>query len=254
MANQMPVVRSEMNPENMRALADRIDFDQQWRRPFTDELTQAEADRRDAGVWLRRYASDHGVFLEELKKGAEYMRGFKFERCSFGTYHRGCGTREWHSAINQYADEHRKTADPLAMVEHRASPMMMYTALKISDELPRAIMLFERERKGENPTHYKMCAHDPRPATPLPDNHLTCLLGKSCRECAMLKAIDANDRMTPEAKDEAKAWTCVTHVLLVSNQDSYFEQILFDKSDAAFEERLIDLYREPPEPGLEPQD
>ena len=48
--------------------------------------------------------------------------------------------------------------------------------------------------------------------------------------------------MTPEAKDEAKAWTCATHFLLESKPDVFFESILRDKSDDAFEARLIESF------------
>jgi hypothetical protein len=109
----------------------------------------------------------------------------------------------------------------------------------ISDEVPRMILLFEYERTGRLGNSYKMCRHDPRPATPLPDNHLYCALGKQCRKCPFLARIDSSERMTPEAKDEAKAWTCATHVLLESKTDSYMETILRDKSDDAFEHRLV---------------
>jgi hypothetical protein len=44
--------------------------------------------------------------------------------------------------------------------------------------------------------------------------------------------------MTPEAKDEAKAWTCATHFLLESKPDVYFEGILRDKGDDAFDAQL----------------
>lgn len=46
------------------------------------------------------------------------------------------------------------------------------------------------------------------------------------------------DKMTPEAKDEAKAWTCATHFLLESQPDVFFDGILRDKSDDAFDDRL----------------
>src|SRR5581483_2690469 len=92
-----------MTPEDIEALANRIDHDQLWRRPGIerDEFTQEQSDRFWAGVHLRRYARQRGVVVEELKKGREYIRGFKFERADeFSTDHRGCGTREWHGALN----------------------------------------------------------------------------------------------------------------------------------------------------------
>lgn len=218
-------------PEELEALANRIDFDEQWKRsPLDETMTNAEKDRRLAGVHLRRYASDRGNMLEELKEGAQYIRGMRLERANRGTDQRGCGDHEWHVAINVESDRLRAAGQEF--------PRMMYAAKSISDEVPRMVLLFERERTTGMPSTYKMCAHDPRPATPLPDNHLACALGQECRKCPHLAAIDRSERMTPEAKDEAKAWTCATHFLLESKPDVFFEGILHDKSDAAFDARL----------------
>lgn len=224
-------------PEELEALANRIDFDQQWRRsPFDETMTDAEKDRMWAGVHLRRYAHDRGNMLEQLKEGAMYIRGMRLERPNRGTDQRGCGDNEWHHAINAYSesDVFKRPADGSS----KPWPQMMYAAKSISDEVPRMVLLFERERTHGMPTAYKMCGHDPRPATPLPDNHLACALGQECRKCPHLAAIDRSERMTPEAKDEAKAWTCATHFLLESKPDVFFEAILHDKSDAAFDARL----------------
>lgn len=224
-------------PEELEALANRIDFDEQWKRsPLDETMTDAEKDRMWAGVHLRRYARDRGNMLEQLKEGAQYIRGMRLERANRGTDQRGCGDHEWHVAINAYAasDAFPKPADGRS----KDWPRMMYAAKAISDEVPRMVLLFERERTTGMPSTYKMCAHDPRPATPLPDNHLACALGQECRKCQHLAAIDRSERMTPEAKDEAKAWTCATHFLLESKPDVFFEGILHDKSDAAFDARL----------------
>ncbi len=174
--------------------------------------------------------------LEQLQEGAGYMRGMRLERANRGTDQRGCGDSAWHGAINAESDRCRSNNEPW--------PRMMYTAKMISDEVPRMVLLFQYERERGMPDTYKMCAHDPRPATPLKDNHLRCALGKECRKCPYLTAIDRDDRMTPEAKDEAKAWTCATHFLLESKPDVYVEQILFDKSDDAFQERLMQSFGE----------
>ena len=134
-------------------------------------------------------------------QGDEYMRGFKLERVDdLSTARRGCGTHEWHVALNGKGIKDQ-------------APHWMYTAKMVSDEVPRMILKFEQERRGLAET-YKMCAHDPRPATKLPDNHLRCQLNQECRKCPFLARIEANERMTDQAKDEAKAWTCATHVLL----------------------------------------
>lgn len=194
-------------------------------------MTPEQRDRLNAAVNLRRYAHDRGTVLEALKEGREYMRGFKLERCHMDTDHRGCGTDGWHGAINRFSDVCRKAG--------KLWPKMMYTAKMVSDEVPRMILLFENERRGL-PDSYKMCGHDPAPATPLPDNHLRCALGKQCRECEYLGAIEQDEHMTNEAKDEAKAWTCATHILLEASEENHrFEQFLYDKSDDAFHDRLL---------------
>lgn len=218
-----------MTPEEIEALANRIDYQELWRRPGLerDEFTQEQRDRLDAGVNLRRYARQRGVVVEALKEGGQYMRGYHFTRADeFSTDRRGCGTREWHGALNGKE-----------IKDH--APHWMYTAKMISDEVPRMILLFEYERTGRLGNSYKMCSRDPRPATPLPDNHLRCALGLACRKCPFLARIDAQEGMTPEAKDEAKAWTCATHVMLESKPDVYLETILHDKSDDAFNARLV---------------
>jgi hypothetical protein len=167
-----------------------------------------------------------------MKKN-KYIRGRRLERASYGT-DIGCGTVEWHRACN--AEGNRQYA------QGGKWPRVMYNALKISDEVPRMTMLFKLEREHAMPSSFKLCAHDPRPATPLPDNHLRCALGVECRRCEYLAAIDRSDSMTPEAKDEAKAWTCATHFLLESPPDVSFDLVLWDKSDAAFEcRRAIDF-------------
>lgn len=218
-----------MTPEEIQALANRIDHEQLWRvSPFDqDKLTPEQQDRLWAGVYLRRHASHRMEVVEALKEGHEYIRGYKFTRADdLSTDRRGCGTNEWHGALNGKGLGEQ-------------APHWMYTAKMISDEVPRMILLFEYERTGRLGNSYKACGHDPRPATPLPDNHLRCALSKQCRKCPFLARIDANERMTPEAKDEAKAWTCATHVLLESKTDTYMESILRDKSDDAFESQLV---------------
>ena len=223
-----------MKSEEIEALANRIDHEELWRRPGMerDSLTQDQRDRLDAGVNLRRFADQRFAVAEELKKGAEYIRGFKFVRAdNMSTDRRGCGTHEWHVAVNAYSDAERKAGRPW--------PSWMYRAMMASDEVPRMILLFERERTVGLANSYKMCGHDPNPATPLPDNHLRCALDVECRKCPHLAAIEIRESMTPEAKDEAKAWTCAIHILLESNLDTYIEQFLRDKSDDAFDAQLV---------------
>lgn len=216
------------DPAEIEALANRIDKDQLWRHPplDLDQLTPEQRDQREAGINLRRYAHDRGTVIQSLQEGREYIRGFKFERADeFSTDRRGCGTHQWHVALNGKGI-------------HDQAAHWMYTAKMISDEVPRMILLFERERKGLA-TSYKMCGHDPSPPIPLLDNHLRCALDKQCRKCPFLARIEAQEGMTNEAKDEAKAWTCATHVLLESKPDVYLERILSHKGDDAFDTQLI---------------
>lgn len=219
-------------PEEIEALANRIDHEQLWRTsPFEhDKLSQEQRDRMDAGVYLRRYADDRFTVVRELKKGAEFIRGYKLTRAEMCTDARGCGTSAWHGAINGESDRRREQGQEF--------PRVLYDAKKISDEVPRMILLFELERTTGLPQSFKMCGHDPRPAKQLKDNHLRCALGKECRKCEYLDAIDRSKEMTPEAKDEAKAWTCATHFLLESKPGVYFETILREKSDDEFDARM----------------
>lgn len=227
-----------MTPEQLEALANRIDYEELWRRPGMkrDGMTQEQRDRLDAGVNLRRYARARGIVVEHMKQGAQYIRGAKLTRpdSHYGPDKRGCGTNDWHQSVSAYNAALHAAGQPWAG--------WMYTAIKVADEVSRMILLFEREREDALGDSYKMCAHDPRPATPLPDNHLRCMLGHECRKCPHLAAIDASERMTPEAKDEAKAWTCATHVLLESKLDTFFESFLRDKSDDAFDARLLESF------------
>jgi hypothetical protein len=239
----------------IEALANRIDHEELWRHSPFDRvsMTPEQQDRLDAGVYLRRYAHDRFCVVEELKKGAEYIRGYKLTREGMGTDRRGCGTGAWHGAINRYADSPAfpRPADGRS----KDWPRMMYTAKMVSDEVPRMILLFENERRGLA-THFKMCGHEAGPGTPLPDNHLRCHLGKECRKCPYLLAIEAAPDMTVEAKDEAKAWTCATHILLESKTDTFFDGgMLHDKSYAAFNDRMARSFMdEPPEPPMNPPD
>lgn len=231
-------------------LANRIDHEELWRRsPFDrDGMAQEQRDRLDAGVYLRRYAHDRFTVVEELKKGAEFIRGYKLTREGMGTDRRGCGTNAWHGVINRFQDAERAAGRPWQG--------WLYTAKMMSDEVPRMILLFESERRGL-PQSWKMCGHDPRPPEQLPDNHLRCHLGQECRKCPYLQAIEAATDMTVEAKDEAKAWTCATHILLESEVDAFFDgSFLRDKSDDAFHHRMARSLTdaEPPEPPLEPRE
>jgi hypothetical protein len=243
-----------MQPDELRALADRIDHEELWRRAGMerDQMTPEQRDRLDAGVNLRRYASDRGTVLEALKEGREFIRGYKLTRTDGGTDARGCGTNGWHAAINAFSDSgfYARPADGRS----KDWPKMMYEAKKLADEVPRMILLFERERAGQLPQAWKMCGHDQRPASPLPDNHLRCALDKECRRCPYLAAIEASPTMTAEAKDEAKAWTCATHILRETTTNHHIEEFIWEKSSVAFHERMARSFAEmeSPESDLNP--
>jgi hypothetical protein len=225
-----------MSPDEINALADRIDHEQLWRRsPFDRaDMPQEQRDRLDAGVHLRRHASGRSEVLRALQEGKEFIRGYKFTRADgFSTDRRGCGTNAWHGAINRFSEAERERTG-----SHDSWPRMMYLAKQVSDEVPRLILKFEQERRGL-PTGFKACGHDPRPATPLPDNHLRCALQQQCRACPYLLAIEASTDMTSEAKDEAKAWTCVTHILTTVEDAAHIEEFVYDKGDVAFHEQMI---------------
>lgn len=245
-----------MTPDEINALADRIDHEELWRRsPFDRaDMPQEQRDRLDAGVFLRRHASGRSEVLAALKEGKEYIRGYKFTRPdNFSTDRRGCGTNGWHSAIVRFSDSdfYAKPKDGSS----REWPRMMYEAKQLADEVPRMILKFEQERRGM-PQAFKMCGHDPRPATKLVDNHLRCVLGKECRKCPFLLAIEASAEMTNEAKDEAKAWTCATHILRETPKDSHLEEFIFDKGDIAAHQQMAANWAdmEPPEDTRMPPD
>jgi hypothetical protein len=229
---------SMSTPQELEALADRIDHEKLYNRAGLlawQEWPQEQQDRMWAGIHLRRYAHDRGNMLEELKEGAQYIRGMRLERANRGTDARGCGDGEWHRACNAESDRLGAATPP---GQPREWARLMHTAKRISDEVPRMVLLFQYERERGMPDTYKMCGLDPRPATQLTDNHLRCALGQQCRQCPHLAAIDRAESMTPEAKDEAKAWTCATHFLLESKPDVFFETILRDKGDDAFDAQM----------------
>ena len=55
-------------PEELEALANRIDHEELWRQPGIDrdKMTPEQQDRLMAGVYLRRYARARGNMLEQL--------------------------------------------------------------------------------------------------------------------------------------------------------------------------------------------
>lgn len=110
---------------------------------------------------------------------------------------------EWHVAINRQVDEERESG--------REWPGWMYDAMHAASEVPRLALLFSHEREGKLPKTFRRCSccGDNKHVV---DNHLSCCLGKECRECPHLAGIDKAN-LPVEQRDWLKAWTCVGHIL-----------------------------------------
>ncbi len=111
----------------------------------------------------------------------------------------------WHRAINKYTDELRKEG-PESENTH-----FMYEAKYMALEIPRMQRLFADERNHKLRTTHKQCSH--QEAVPVTDNHLKCCLGKECRKCPHLLALDKMTDSTDEEIDNTKAWTCASHIV-----------------------------------------
>ncbi len=105
----------------------------------------------------------------------------------------------WHVALNDF---NRIRPDGFAH--------WMYEAKRMSQELKRLPALFKKERLGELSKIFQYCSFSAKEE--IAENFLSCCLGKRCTECQYLKAIDV-ETMTPEERDESKAYTCVSHIL-----------------------------------------
>lgn len=187
--------------EELEELADRIDSKELWKLPGMEHssLSPSEKNELDAGVNLRRYASLLRDKEDQAKPGRVYIRGSKLERAdSSYPRKRGCGDRAWRSVVSSVSDD----------FDARYPDSPMHMAWLVSDELPRMILLFENQRTTKE--NYK----------------LTCHLGRSCSDCKWLKPIDESTEMTDEAKDEAKAWTCATHILVKANLTNGISEFL----------------------------
>ena len=116
---------------------------------------------------------------------------------------RWCMSHEWHVAINKYVIPE--------MIGSKDYPKFMYEAKSAKDEVRRLPLLFKMEREAKLPTTHQQCSY--QAPVPIPKNELTCCLGVKCAECPHLKALETA-ALTPEQIDEAKAWTCVSHILM----------------------------------------
>ena len=86
----------------------------------------------------------------------------------------------------------------------------LYDAKTIADEVPRLAMLFELERTGTLPKIHQQCSMSE--PFPIIDNHLSCCIGRKCKECPYLLILNDME-CPPEQLDFIKAWTCATHIL-----------------------------------------
>lgn len=111
----------------------------------------------------------------------------------------------WHVAINGY--HYPKDGGPAIGERSR----WMYDAKDAAQEVKRLPLLFQMEREGTLPKLHRQCSHaEPEPVA---KNELTCCLGVKCASCPQLLALNAMQAATPEDIDQAKAWTCVSHIL-----------------------------------------
>ena len=136
---------------------------------------------------------------------------------------------EWHVAINTHADERRKAGEDW--------PHFMYEAKSASQEVKRLKLLFRHERTGRLPSVHQQCSRTDPEALP-GKNHLSCCLGVRCDECPHLAALDAAD-ISDDERDEAKAWTCVGHILM-SGGDRAGEGYLLTVDDRMFWNRVYE--------------
>lgn len=127
---------------------------------------------------------------------------------------------KWHVAINEYV----RGAGYKAVC-------FMYRAKELQDEVPRLVTLFEMERRNRLPKAHRQCSC--QDTVPVSDNHLTCALGVECRTCPHLSVIEATD-IPDEKKDEAKAWTCVAHILDAGKHCDTSEGMLLTVDDRMY--------------------
>ena len=113
--------------------------------------------------------------------------------------------QKWHEAVNSYMS----LTNPAAKGRFDEAGWM-YEAMDLFGEVPRLTLLHGMERRGELTATHRQCSH--AESEPVPDNHLTCCLGKKTRECPYLAAIESAE-LTDDQKDAAKAWTCATHIV-----------------------------------------
>ena len=98
-------------------------------------------------------------------------------------------SHEWHCAINRHTEKHGHDGRS-----------WMYEAKDACLEVPRLARILGQERRGELPKRHRQCSMSP--TEKIEDNHLRCCLGKECRKCPELLALEV-PALTPEQQDEA---------------------------------------------------
>lgn len=150
---------------------------------------------------------------------------------------------EWHVALNKYNE-----------VGSGDFRHWMYEAKTAASEVPRMELLFKRERLGQLPKTHQQCSMSA--PEPVDDNHLSCCMGVECRKCPHLLALES-PKMSPEAIDRAKAWTCASHILHKLGDNKYSldtsEGYLLTTDDKIFwkktYESMSNFSPAPPVPG-----
>lgn len=133
--------------------------------------------------------------------------------------------QKWHETVNRFHDDKHG--------EHRR---WMYEAMDMMQEVSRLTRILGMERRGELTKKHKQCSLSP--TEPVADNHLTCCLGVECRKCPELLALDSAE-LPPEKIDEAKAWTCVSHIASQGG-DPAKEGYLLTVDDRMFWDRVYE--------------
>jgi hypothetical protein len=126
----------------------------------------------------------------------------------------------------------------------------LYEAKEMAGEVPRLTLLFKLARTDGLAKVHQQCSHaEPEP---VPQNHLTCCLGVKCHECPELLALEKMEA-TPEQIDEAKAWTCCTHIAF-SGGDVMREGYLLTVDDRMYWDRLYSNLAQTSDPDGDPEE
>ena len=169
------------------------------------------------------------VGVEAMTHDDQFQREYR-ERSRFD--------HEWHVAINRFMIPEKIGTDGWS------ASSFMYEAKTAWSESRRLALLFRMEREGKLAKTHQQCSHSA--PEPVAENHLSCCLGEKCAACPYLLALDAAE-ITPEQRDEAKAWTCVTHIISKGG-DPAKEGYILTVDDRMFWDRLYEnMGAEPPE-------